>query len=131
MKRAANRGFAIVTAVFIVVVLGALGAFMVTLSGTHQATPFQSITGTRVYFGAKSGLEWGIRQAIATDSCVASTNLTLTGDGLDGVTATVTCTSTAHTGGNVYYIRSTAQRGTFGSISYAQRVMEATVTTVP
>jgi MSHA biogenesis protein MshP len=136
MRNTTNRGFALVTAVFLMVILAALGAFMVTLSGTHQAAPRLSLTGTRVYFGAKTGLDWGIHRAIAVGGvtgCAASTGLTLTGNGLDGVTATVTCTTggLTHTGGNVYYIRSTAQSGTFGAIDYAQRVMEATVTTVP
>lgn len=131
MKRRTDSGFAMVTAIFLLVVLAALGAFMVTLSGTHQATPFQSINATRVYFGAKAGVDWGIQQAIAASSCVASTPLTLTGNGLNGVTATVTCTSTAHTGGNVYRITSTATRGTFGNIDYARRRMEATVTNIP
>lgn len=132
MKRRTDSGFAIVTAIFLLVVLGALGAFMVTLSGVHQATPYQSITATRVYFGAKAGVDWGIQQAIAAGSCAGST-LTLTGNGLDGVTAVVTCTTggLTHTGGNVYRITSTAERGTFGSLDYARRRMEATVTNIP
>ena len=129
--KAAASGFAMVSAIFLLVVLAALGAYMITLSGTHQATPRQSILGTRVYFGAKAGLDWGIQQAIAAGSCVASTPVALAGTGLSGVTATVTCTSTAHTGGNVYRITSTAVTGTFGSLDYAQRRMEATVSNIP
>jgi MSHA biogenesis protein MshP len=126
-------GFALVSAIFLIVVLAALGAYMLTLSGTHQATPRQSILGTRVYFGAKAGLDWGIQQAIAVNSCIggAGTALTLTGTGLAGITATVICASTAHDGGSVYRITSTAVTGTFGSLDYAQRRMEATVTNIP
>ena len=126
-------GFALVTAIFLLVVLAALGVFMVTLSGTHQAAPRHSILATRVYFGAKAGLDWGIRQAIAVNSCVggAGTTLALTGTGLAGVNATVVCTSTAHTGGTVYRITSTAVSGTFGTLDYAQRQMEATVSNIP
>ena len=95
MKRRTDSGFAIITAIFLLVVLAALAAFMITLSGTHQATPYQSINATRVYFGAKAGVEWGIQQAIATGSCAASTPLALTGNGLDGVSAVVTCASSS------------------------------------
>jgi MSHA biogenesis protein MshP len=133
MRKGAEAGFALVTAIFLLVVLAALGAFMVTLSGVHQTTPTQALDATRVYYGAKAGLDWGIQQAIAASNCPASpgTTLTLTGSGLNGVTAVVNCTSTAHTGGNVYVITSTAERGTFGGIDYARRRMQATVTNIP
>jgi MSHA biogenesis protein MshP len=132
MKKSAP-GFALPTAIFLLVVLAALGVFMVTLSGTHQAAPRHSILATRVYFGAKAGLDWGIQQAIAVNSCVggAGTTLVLTGTGLTGVSATVVCASTAHTGGTVYRITSTAISGTFGTLDYAQRRMEATVSNIP
>jgi len=135
MKRSVS-GFALVTAIFLLVVLAALGVFMVTLSGTHQAAPRHSILATRVYFGAKAGLDWGIHQAIAVNNCALSPATTttifpLTGTGLTGVSATVTCTSTAHTEGTVYRITSTAVSGTFGTLDYAQRQMEATVSNIP
>jgi MSHA biogenesis protein MshP len=131
-------GFALVTAIFLLVVLAALGVFMVTLSGTHQAAPRHSILATRVYFGAKAGLDWGIQQAVAVNNCALSpatttTTFPLTGTGLSGVDATVTCSRTAHNGGNVYRITSTAvtATGTFGTLDYAQRRMEATVSDIP
>jgi MSHA biogenesis protein MshP len=130
MKRS-ESGFALVTAIFLLVVMFGLGVFMVTLSGTHQATPRQSLLAARVYFGAKAGLDWGIQQAIAASSCVGSTPVALAGTGLSGVTATVTCVSTAHTVGNVYRITSTAVHGAFGDLDYAQRRMEATVSNIP
>jgi MSHA biogenesis protein MshP len=131
--RKGDAGFALVTAIFLLVVLAALGAFMVTLSGVHQTTPTQALLATRVYYGAKAGLDWGIQQAIAASNCPASpgTTLTFTSGGLNGVTAVVNCTSTAHTGGNMYVITSTAERGTFGGIDYARRRMQATVTNIP
>jgi MSHA biogenesis protein MshP len=131
MSKRVESGFAIVTAIFLLVVLAALGAFMVTLSGVHQTAPTQALDATRVYFGAKAGLDWGIQQAVAAGSCAASTPLTLTGNGLNGVSAVVTCSSSSHTGGNVYVVTSTAQRSTFGSIDYARRRIQATVTNIP
>ena len=65
MKKKADSGFALVTAIFLLVVLAALGAFMVTLSGVHQTTPTPALDATRVYYGAKAGLDWGIQQAVA------------------------------------------------------------------
>lgn len=131
MKQSAS-GFALPTAIFLLVVMAALGVFMVTLSGTHQATPRQSLLAARVYFGSKAGLEWGIHQAIAAGSCAGGTPA-LTGAGFTGVSLTVACTEggLTHTGGNVYRITSTAVHGAFGDLDYAQRRMEATVSNIP
>jgi MSHA biogenesis protein MshP len=131
MKRN-ESGFALVTAIFLLVVMFGLGVFMVTLSGTHQATPRQSLLAARVYFGAKAGLEWGIHQAIAAGSCVGG-NPALTGAGFAGVTVTVECTEggLTHIGGNVYRITSTAVHGAFGDLDYSQRRMQATVSNIP
>ena len=141
MRRGSDSGFAIVTAIFLLVVLAALGAFMVTLSGVHQTTPSQSVAATRVYYGAKAGLDWGIQQAVAAcpvagncaacTTCVASSSFALAGAGLSDVNVTVACACTDHTGGRVHYITSTATSGTFGDLYYARRRMEATVTDIP
>ena len=135
MKRA-DSGFALVTAIFLLVVLFALGVFMLTLSGAQQATPQQSLLATRVYYGAKAALDWGIQRAIAAGSCPGTgspTSFALTGAGLTGVNVTVVCTDggLTHTGGAVYRITSTAVTGTYGALDYAQRRMEATVSNIP
>jgi len=82
-------GFAMVSAIFLLVVLAALGAFMVTFSGVQHITQAQDIQGSRAYWAARSGIEWGVYQAVKASpaSCVASKNLT----GPGGVTVTVSC----------------------------------------
>jgi MSHA biogenesis protein MshP len=132
--KTAPRGFALVTAIFLLVGLAALGVFMVKISGTQQTAISQSVFATRVYFGAKAGLEYGIHRAIAEADCPGpATPVTPTGNGFSGVSVSVTCstTATSDTGGNVYRIVSTATRGTYGTLDYARREMEATVTNVP
>lgn len=86
-------GFAIVSAIFLVVVLAALGAFMVTFSGVQHVTHAQDIQGSRAYWAARSGIEWGVYQAVKAVpvSCVAGKNLA----GPDGMTVTVVCVSDA------------------------------------
>lgn len=68
MNTAAQRmqGFAIVTAIFILVVLAALGAFIVSISTNQQIGTALDIQGVRAYQAAKSGVEWGIYQVEAT-----------------------------------------------------------------
>ena len=68
MNTAAQRmqGFAIVTAIFILVVLAALGAFIVSISTNQQIGTALDIQGVRAYQAAKSGVEWGNYQIEAT-----------------------------------------------------------------
>jgi MSHA biogenesis protein MshP len=61
MNRTPSRqqGFAAVAAVFLVVILAGLGAFMVTFSNTQQLTSAQDVQGSRAYWAARAGLGWG------------------------------------------------------------------------
>ena len=119
-------GFVLVGAIFLLVALGALGAYMVTISGVQQATTSHVAIASRVYYGAKSGLEWAIRQALitTTTTCTGTTqqcdcftnptvptttfvpvSFTLTGPALDGITVRVICSYASvtenNTGGSV------------------------------
>lgn len=79
------------TAIFLLVVLASLGAFMLTFSGVQHVTQAQDIQGSRAYWAARSGVEWGVYQAVKATpiSCLASKNLA----GPNGMTVTVSCTS--------------------------------------
>ncbi|WP_310451574.1 pilus assembly PilX N-terminal domain-containing protein [Sulfuritalea sp.] len=60
------RGFAIVSAIFILVVLAALGAFIVNISTSQQIGSALDVQGVRAYQAARAGLEWGLYQVQAT-----------------------------------------------------------------
>ena len=122
--RERQSGFALVAAIFLVVILAALGAFAVTLSGVQHATNSQTVIASRVYYGAKAGLEWGIQQAIAATACTGTSTFTPAGTGFSGVSVTVTCAQQAP---NVFYLVSTASYGALGAPEFAQRTLEATV----
>lgn len=137
--RRAAAGFALMAAIFLIAVLAALGLVMATMSKVEHDTGTKSLLSDKVYFGAKAGLEWGIQRAIAPTTpsvaaCAASTGpFVLTQGGLNGVSVTVTCSQSLHgaaTGVSVFYITSTATIGTLGSINYAERRMEATVSNI-
>jgi MSHA biogenesis protein MshP len=122
-----QRGLAIVNAIFLIVVLAALAAAVATLSKVEHDTGAKSLLSAKVYYGAKSGLDWGIQQAIAAGSCAGSTSFTLTQAALAGVNVTVTCSTAAYAPANVHYLVSTATTGSLGSLGYAERRLEATV----
>ena len=132
---------ALISAIFLIVVLVGLGIAMMNLSNVEHDTTSKSILSAKVYYGAKAGLDWGIQQAIAASSCVGSTPLSLNQGSLSGVSVTVTClaapqgTSTCGLTGTslcqAYYLTSVATTGTLGRLSYVERRMEATVSNIP
>ena len=61
-----QHGFAVIAAIFLVVVLAALGGFMVTFSNTQQLTSAQDLQGSRAYWAARAGLGWGWRRLLPT-----------------------------------------------------------------
>lgn len=104
-----QSGFAMVSAIFILVALAALGAFIATVSSTQHVGSALDVDGARAYQAARAGVEWGVARALASN-CVGSSNL----DTLNGVAITVTCAVQA-TGdaveaglGSLYSITSTA-----------------------
>jgi MSHA biogenesis protein MshP len=129
--RSTQRGFAIVAAIFLVVVLAALGAFMLTFSTVQHITSAQDVQGTRAYQAARTGIEWGAYQVLQNSSCPGSTSLTAGGTQA-GFNIVVGCTSYPSTteGGNtvnMYQIKSTASQGTLGSATYVERQLQATI----
>jgi MSHA biogenesis protein MshP len=63
-----QQGFAAVAAVFLVVALAALGAFMVSFSNTQQLTSAQDVQGSRAYWAARAGLGWGLASLTANNA---------------------------------------------------------------
>jgi MSHA biogenesis protein MshP len=105
-----SAGFALPAAIFLLVVLGGLAAWMMQLTVATQAQDALAIEGERAYRAAEAGLEAGVYAARASGSCAAQT-LTFSGQ-LARFTASVTCTTyVADEGGQVvtlYQITSVA-----------------------
>lgn len=134
-RRSRVAGSALITATFLMVVLLGIGVAMLNLTSVEHDTASKSLLSTKVYYGAKAGLDWGIQQAVAAGLCAPSTGpFSLTGGSLSGVNVTVTCTESkqgAASGQSVFYITSKAITGSVGALSYAERHMEATVSNIP
>jgi MSHA biogenesis protein MshP len=60
------RGFALVSAIFILVVLAALGAFILNISTNQQIGSALDVQGVRAYQAARAGIEWGLFQVQST-----------------------------------------------------------------
>lgn len=140
VTRLCQRGFALVAAVFIVVVLAILGTLLVTIGGLQRATTSAAVQGARAYHAARTGIEWGIYGAlnntVATcgggPSTPTTNNFNLSVNGLNGFAVTVVCGYTSHRERNdlynVYVITATATFGPFGDSAYVSRTIRTTVT---
>jgi MSHA biogenesis protein MshP len=105
-----ERGFVMLAAIFILVVLTALGAFVVSVSTNQQVGSALDVQGVRVYQAARSGIDWGLYQRLQASSCLASTSFVPAAPTLAGFTVTVTCTTTVDASGGptIIVVRSTA-----------------------
>jgi len=136
-----QRGFTLVMAIFIIVILATLMGYMVSLSGTNRATSVLALQGARAYEGARSGIEWGIQQAFTTPATMCSaapgttTTFPLSGPGLTDFSVTVTCDSTTHvektTTLTVFHLVALATYSSYGLPDYVSRQLEATVSNAP
>jgi len=126
------RGFALVPAIFLLVVLGALGLVAIRVGSGQQQTVTLNLLQARALAAANAGIEWGAYNAVANSSgtsCVSSTTLALTEGALNGFTVVVTCTATPFSTGSSsdsYVINATATSGIYGMPSYVRRVVSAT-----
>ena len=124
--RAQVRGFSIITAIFLIVVLAALGVFIVSVTGLQQSTQALDVLGVRAYQAARAGIEWSAHQVLdpnntlnaascaapAMPACPGATGPGALAGSLSIFTVTVSCTRTTATEGNrnvwTYELRSTA-----------------------
>jgi MSHA biogenesis protein MshP len=133
-----ERGFSLIAAIFVILVLGALAAFAVRIGATQQQTADFALLNARAQAAADSGIEFGTNQALLHGSCPAApTTLNLTAVGLAGFTVTVTCSVTNHQIGalpttyQAYALTSVAQLGTYGTSGYVARSAARTVNNAP
>ena len=101
--RAAQHGFTLVSAVFILVVLAALGAALARISMRQHLGSAAEVEAARVLQSARAGLEWGAFQVLrvppppaAPPACFGATSFSAAG--LSGYTVTVHCTRTPASG---------------------------------
>lgn len=71
ISRRHARGFSLVTGIFLLVVLAALGAFMVVFTGLQQKTVQDDVLGVRAYYAARAGVNWAIFRALDPDNTIA------------------------------------------------------------
>jgi len=127
-----QSGMALIAALFLMVVVAALGTFAVRIGAGQQQTVNLALLGSRALAAANSGIEWAAYQAFTAGVACPSGTINLTQGALNGFTVNVTCSVTAHADGgatvNIYVLESFASKGTYGTPDYVSRRVRARFT---
>lgn len=126
-----QRGFSIVMAIFILVVVGLLGGYMVRMSGVQFSTFNQSLLGARAYQAAHAGIEWGIARISNGGTCTDVQGQTLNFAGLNGFSVRMTCSSQtfseADQNPSIYRIGALSEFGSYAGSDYTARQLEVAI----
>lgn len=139
MRELHSQGFALPAAIFLLVVLGGLAAWMMQLTVATQAQDALAIEGERAYRAAEAGLEAGIYAVRQPSPSCAAQNIVFTG-ALSRFTASVTCalSSANESGNSIAFYRITSKacnqpvsgacpNAAPTALEYAERQVTATV----
>ncbi len=141
MFRKRTGGFSLISAIFLLVVVALLGAYVVTLSTSQHTAEALDVEGARAYQAARAGVDWGAFELLQAPvnafrtACDAATYAIPTSQALAGLAGTlsgfavdVQCGSatTTEAGVNVriYRLTVTASKGTLGSLFYVERKLQ-------
>ena len=132
VTRRRERGFALIAALAVLVILGSISGVMLRLSGVQQAGVSTVILGQRAQWAARSGLEWGVHESARIGGCpAAATTLDLSEGAVSGFTVVVRCAETSHWEGATRFrnveLSSEASFGALGSRDYVFRELVGTI----
>lgn len=133
MRGTANRqrGFSLVSAVFLLVVLAALGAYAVRLNTLQQQTVTASLRAAQAFQAARAGVEWAAYRALNGGICGGAT-LTLTEGSMAGFRVSVQCSQSAHAEGSgttrIFVFDVRAEAGVYGGPDYVSRRLQTKIT---
>lgn len=126
-----ERGFSLVSAIFLLVVLAGLGAYAVRLSTLQQQTVTGALRGAQAFEAARAGAAWAAYRAVTSGACAAGT-LNLTEGATAGFRVSVQCTQSVHVEGTatvrVFILDVRAEAGAYGGPDYVSRRLQTKVT---
>lgn len=99
LRQRLQRGFTAISAIVILVVLVALGAFIVNVSTSQQLGSALDVQGVRAYEAARAGVEWGLYQQLRNGACTSTASFVPPAPTLANYTVTVGCVATPGTNG--------------------------------
>ncbi len=130
-----QSGFTLVTALFLLIVVSLLSVYLINFRNVQQSTVVFGQQGARAMQAAHTGIEWGIYESVVNGICPFDIIFFATGTALSAYSINVKCSPSAHTEAAVlittYRLTSEAQTGTYGTLDYVYRSMQATVSIQP
>jgi MSHA biogenesis protein MshP len=143
-RSARQAGFSLVAAVFLIVVLAAMGAFAVRVAMSQYQGTNVGLLQARAQAAAEAGIEYGANVVLHQASPIfckvspSTRTFALAAGALKGFVVTVTCTPTTHliySGGwqayTVFTLAARASHGTYGGPDYVARSVTRNVTLAP
>jgi MSHA biogenesis protein MshP len=142
-RRVESEGFVLPSAIFLLVILAGLAAFLVTISTTQNVTSVQDVQGARAYHAARAGIEWGLYQVLDPGNATVVAPAAPTWPNMptcssatlaiEGFSVVLSCTSNDYSEAGlnwrirVFRLVSTASQGVVGTATYVEREVEVTV----
>ncbi len=96
MSPSRQSGAALMAAIFLLVVIAALTAFLVKMSGLQHSSAALDVQGARAFQAARTGIDWAVYRVLRDPGCPAPSSFGL-GGGLSDFTVTVQCVDTGYT----------------------------------
>jgi len=126
VKQARQRGSALMAALFLIVVVAALGVAAMRLGNDQRHSATLELLQIRAGAAANAGLEYWTRRAFVNNNiaCTADTIAFDPLDRLDGFTVLASCVRIPMEAGSfVYYITAVATHGNYGEADYVRRTV--------
>lgn len=123
-----SRGFTLISALFVLVVVSALGVYMVSLGSGQQLSTALSVRSAQAMYAAQSGIEWVLYRLNAGDSC-GMLPASLSVEGFTVSIDACAVQSVSEGGGSypLFDISVTAQFGTYGDFDFVRRRLNAVI----
>jgi MSHA biogenesis protein MshP len=127
-----QRGAALVTAIFLLVVVASLGAFAVQISMGQQQTTDSLVSNARAEAAAAAGLQYAAARLLATQDCgrldpafALIHDFTIT---IAGCAAVTPAPVVAGVPQNIFVVQVTASRGVYGRPGFVSRSTTGRIT---
>jgi MSHA biogenesis protein MshP len=124
------RGFGLVPALFLIVILALLAAVGIRVASGQQQTVTLALQGARGLAAARAGIDWGAYTALH-GKC-GNSSLALNEGALQGFVIAVTCSATSFDEDGKtwesYVVDATATAGKYGSPDYVSRHIRTSFT---
>lgn len=135
---AAQRGAALISVIFLIVTVAALGAFAIRTGMDYEQQATLALQEARADAAAYSGMEYAMNRLSVSPNPACGVlpagglNFPANAPGMTGIRVVFTCAASATqpSTGRVFEISARAQSGVFGNPDYVQRVRTRRVSNV-